>query len=84
MSIDARLRTSATKLALAGLALAAALLLAAAPVTALTASVGTLRHVAALLALAVLGAAVYGGTVAAMFGPQWVTAFRRRRARSVP
>jgi len=84
MSIDARLRTSAMKLALAGLALAAALLLAAAPVTRLTASAGTLGHVAALLALAVLGAAVYGGTVAAMFGSQWLAAFRRRRARSVP
>jgi putative peptidoglycan lipid II flippase len=84
MSIDARLRTSVMKLTLAGLALAAALLLAADPVTGLTASAGTLGHVAALLALAVLGAAVYGGTVAAMFGPQWLTAFRRRRARSVP
>jgi putative peptidoglycan lipid II flippase len=84
MSIDARLRTSVMKFALAGLALAAALLLAAAPVTGLTASAGTLGHVAALLALAVLGAAVYGGAVAAMFGSQWLTAFRRRRARSVP
>jgi putative peptidoglycan lipid II flippase len=84
MSIDARLRTSVMKLALAGLALAAALLLAAGPVTGLTASAGTLGHVAALLALAVLGAAVYGGAVAAMFGSQWLTALRRRRARSVP
>jgi hypothetical protein len=84
MSIDARLRTSVMKFALAGLALVAALLLAAAPVTGLTASAGTLGHVAALLALAVLGAAVYGGAVAAMFGSQWLTALRRRRARSVP
>jgi putative peptidoglycan lipid II flippase len=83
MSIDARLRTSVVKLALAGLALAAALLLAVTPVTRATESVGTLRHVAALLVLAVLGAAVYGSAVAAMFGPQWLTAFRRRRARSV-
>jgi putative peptidoglycan lipid II flippase len=91
MSFDARLKTSAVKLALAGLALAAALLLAAAPVTGLTESAGSLRlggfqldlkHVAALLALALLGAAVYGGAVAAMFGPRWLAAFRRRRARS--
>ena len=84
MSFDARLRTSLVKLALAGLALAAALLLAATPVVRLTQSAGTLRHVAALLALAVLGAAVYGGAIAAMFGRQWLTVFRRRRPRSVP
>jgi putative peptidoglycan lipid II flippase len=83
MSIDARLRTSMAKLALAGLALAAALLLAAAPVMRLTESAGSLGHVVALVALAVVGAAVYGGAVAAMFGPQWLSAFRRRRARSV-
>ena len=47
----------------------------------LTESVGSLRHAAALLALAFLGAAVYGGAIAAMFGPQWLTALRRRRAR---
>jgi putative peptidoglycan lipid II flippase len=83
MSIDARLRTSMGKLALAGLALAAALTLAAGPVMRLTESVGSLRHATALLALAFLGAAVYGGAIAAMFGPQWLTAFRRRRARPV-
>src|SRR5580700_2011270 len=84
MSFDARLKTSTVKLALAGLALAAALLLAAAPVTGLTESAGSLRlggfqldlrHVAALLALALLGAAVYGGAVAAMFGPRLLAAF---------
>jgi putative peptidoglycan lipid II flippase len=84
MSFDARLRTSLVKLALAGVALAAALLLAAAPVVRLTQSAGTLRYVAALLALAVLGAAIYGGAIAALFGRQWLTVFRRRRARSVP
>jgi putative peptidoglycan lipid II flippase len=84
MSFDARLRTSLVKLAVAGLALAAALLLAAAPVMRLTGSAGTLGHVAALLALALLGAVVYGGAIAAMFGRQWLTVFRRRRARPVP
>jgi putative peptidoglycan lipid II flippase len=83
MSFDARLKTSVVKLALAGLVLAAALLLAASPVIRLCDSIGALRHVAALLTLALIGALVYGGAVAAMFGPQWLTAFRRRRARQV-
>jgi putative peptidoglycan lipid II flippase len=82
MSIDMRLKTSVVKLAAAGVALAAALLLAAAPVIRLTESMGALRHVVALLALGVLGAVIYGGAIAALFGPQWLTAFRRRRARS--
>jgi hypothetical protein len=30
----------------------------------------------------VLGAVIYGGAIAALFGPQWLTALRRRRARS--
>ena len=82
MSFDARLKTSVLKLALAGLVLAAALLLAASRVSRLCEPIGALRHVAALLALAVLGAIIYGGAIAAMFGSQWLTAFRRRRARS--
>ena len=42
------------------------------------------KGLAALLALALLGAVVYGGAIAAMFGRQWLTVFRRRRARPVP
>jgi len=58
MSFDTRLKSSAMKLAVAGLALAAALALAAPPVIRVCASFGGLRHVAALLALAVLGALI--------------------------
>jgi putative peptidoglycan lipid II flippase len=70
------------KLAAAGLALAAALALAAPPVIRMCASFGGLRHVAALLVLAVLGGLVYGGAVIAMFGSRWIAGLRRRRARA--
>ncbi len=82
LSFDTRLKTSAMKLAAAGLALAAVLALAAPAVIRMCASFGGLRHVAALLILAVLGAVVYGGAVIAMFGSRWIAGLRRRRARA--
>ena len=82
MSFDARLKTSAMKFAAAGVALAAVLALAAPPIIRACEAFGGLRHVAALLALAVLGALVYGGAVIAMFGSRWIAGLRRRRARS--
>jgi putative peptidoglycan lipid II flippase len=81
LSFDKRFKTSAAKLAAAGLALAAVLALAAPPVIRISASFGGLRHVAALVVLAVLGALVYGGAVTAMFGSRWIAGLRRRRAR---
>jgi putative peptidoglycan lipid II flippase len=84
MSFDAPLKASAMKLAMAGLALAAALTLAAGPVIRLAESAGSLRHVAALLALGTLGAIIYGGAVALMFGPRWLSALRRRLSHSAP
>jgi len=82
MSFDTRLKTAMMKLAVAGLVLTAALFIAAAPVIRLCEPLGTLRHVVALLALAILGAIVYGGMVVVMFGPGWLAGIRRRRARS--
>ncbi|MBV9969288.1 MAG: murein biosynthesis integral membrane protein MurJ, partial [Xanthobacteraceae bacterium] len=82
MSFDARLKASALKLAVAGLLLAAVLAFAASPVIRLCASFGGLRHVAALLALALLGGLIYGGAVTAMFGSRWLAGLRRRRARA--
>jgi putative peptidoglycan lipid II flippase len=82
MSFDTRLKNSVMKLAVAAIALAAALALAAPPVIRICASFAGLRHVAALLALAVLGGLVYGGAVIAMFGSQWIAGLRRRRARA--
>jgi putative peptidoglycan lipid II flippase len=78
--VDARLRSSAASLMLAGVALAAALLLAAGPVTRYCEAFGTLRFAAALAALAALGSVVYGGMVAVMLGPRWFVAFGRARA----
>jgi len=76
LRIDGRLRSSAIKLAFAGLILAGVLAAAAGPVMRACEPFGGLRHVAALAALAAVGAAVYVGAVAAMFAPQWFNAFR--------
>ena len=80
LMVDARLRSSIAGLALAGIALGAALIVAAGPVQRYCETFGTLRFVAALALLAMLGAAVYGGAVAAMLGPRWFSAFGRGRA----
>jgi putative peptidoglycan lipid II flippase len=77
--VDARLRSSIAGLALAGIALGAALIAAAGSVLRYCEAFGALRFVAALALLAMLGAAVYGGAVAAMLGPRWFAAFGRGR-----
>jgi putative peptidoglycan lipid II flippase len=77
MRVDDRLRSSAVKLAFAGIALAVALFTAAGPVIRQCESFGTLRYAAALGVLMVIGAVVYGGAAAAMFGSRWFGAFRR-------
>ena len=80
ISLDDRLRSSGMKLVLSGLALAAALLVAAGPVMRKCEALGTARFVAALAILGILGAAVYGGAVAILCGPGWLREFGRRRA----
>ncbi len=75
---DARLRSSVVKFAIAGVALGAMLLAAAGPVIRRCEGLGTLRNITALAVLAALGAVVYGGIVATVFGPEWFTTFRRR------
>jgi putative peptidoglycan lipid II flippase len=77
--IDERLRQSTMKLAGAGIALAAALWLCEGPAAQLFAGWHRLRDVAALALLAVIGGAVYGGIVLALFGSRWLAAFRARR-----
>ncbi|HEY5378848.1 MAG TPA: murein biosynthesis integral membrane protein MurJ [Pseudolabrys sp.] len=79
LRIDERLRQSMIKLAAAGLALAAALWLCEAPVARLFADWKSLRDVASLATLFVIGGFVYGGIVIAFFGPRWLEAFRARR-----
>ncbi|HEX5210264.1 MAG TPA: murein biosynthesis integral membrane protein MurJ [Pseudolabrys sp.] len=77
--IDERLRQSAIKLAIAGLALAAALWLCEAPVAHLFAGWPKLGDVASLALLAAVGGIVYGGIVLVLIGPHWVAAFRARQ-----
>jgi putative peptidoglycan lipid II flippase len=79
IELDGSLRRSVSRLAAAGIALAVALRLVEGPVESLFAAWPRLRDEASLAALAGIGAAVYGGAIIALFGPQWLAAFRRRR-----
>ncbi len=78
--IGPRLPGAAARLAVAGIALTAALYLAQGPIQSWLSSWPRLRDETALAALAGIGAVVYGGAVLALFGPQWLAAWRRRRA----
>jgi putative peptidoglycan lipid II flippase len=80
IAIDERLRRSAVRLAAAGVALAAALGIADRLFDRLLAGL-PLRAELALAALALLGAIVYGGALALLFGREWLSAFRARRRR---
>ena len=84
ITIDSRLKQSAGKLALAGIALAAALVVGERPVAALFAGWPALRAEATLAVLAVIGAVVYFGIVLGLFGKQWLDALRRRPAPGAP
>jgi putative peptidoglycan lipid II flippase len=79
MRSDARLTQSSLKLIGAGVVLGLVLWLAHAPIAAWMPQ----RHadVLTLVALAGLAAAVYGAIVLALFGGEWLKAFRRRRLR---
>jgi putative peptidoglycan lipid II flippase len=84
ITIDNRLKQSTGKLALAGIALAAALVVAERPVAALFAGWPALRAEATLAVLAAIGAVVYFGIVLGLFGKQWLDALRRRPAPGAP
>ena len=79
MRSDARLTQSAVKLLAAGVVLGIVLRFAHAPIAALFAS--RYADVLTLGSLAMLGAAVYGGIVLALFGGEWLKAFRRKLGR---
>jgi putative peptidoglycan lipid II flippase len=72
------LARSVGRLAAAGVALALVLSLVEAPVVSLFSAWPRLRDEASLATLAGIGAVVYGAAVIALFGPQWLAAFRRR------
>ena len=78
IAVDRRLQQSAGKLALAGVALAVALLIGERIAATLFSGWSALRDEATLALLVVLGAAAYFGVVLALFGKQWLAALRRR------
>jgi putative peptidoglycan lipid II flippase len=78
ISFDDRLRSAVVRLGVAGLALAAALFFAAGPVMAYFQAFGAYQFIAALGALGVLGAVVYGGAVGLLSGRGWWREFARR------
>ncbi len=84
ITVDDRLKQSAGKLALAGIALAGVLLVGERPVAGLFAEWPALRAEATLAVLAVIGAVVYFGIVLALFGKQWLAALRRRPPPGAP
>ncbi len=80
--LDARLRSSAPKLALATLALAGAVWLCAAPIRNAAGALPLLRDEAALAAIALIGGIVYGAAVLVLLGPAWLKVFRRPQTAS--
>ena len=75
----ASLKGPVVRLAAAGIALAVVLGLAAGPVASIFSAWPRLRDEATLTVLAGIGALVYGGVVMALFGPQGLAAWRRRK-----
>jgi putative peptidoglycan lipid II flippase len=75
--VDAELKASLIKLAGAGVALAAVLLIADPVVTALLSSWSRFRNESELLLLALIGGLVYGGLALVLFGRRWLSLMRR-------
>jgi putative peptidoglycan lipid II flippase len=89
MEWDQRLKLSVLKLAAASILLAVALWTGLRVLAPTIATLPSLRSETLLAALALIGAIVYFGAVAALFGRQWFSAFRGSRgptvsARDVP
>jgi putative peptidoglycan lipid II flippase len=78
IEFDAGLARSVVKIAAAGVALAATLWFGEASVGALFREATALGAVGRLAVLAALGGLVYGGVIIALFGRQWLAAFRGR------
>jgi putative peptidoglycan lipid II flippase len=78
IAVDARLKSSIVKLVAAGVVMALVLLFvyphAASPLSTLS----RFRNVTELIVLALIGGAVYGGLVLALFGRQWLRAISAR------
>jgi putative peptidoglycan lipid II flippase len=79
IAADTELKATLGKLALAGIALAAALLVAAPLATSLFGSLPRFRDVAELLLVASVGGLVYGVLVLVLFGRRWLSLLRDGR-----
>jgi len=77
IAVDAELKASLGKLALAGLALAVVLFAAAPMTTALLTALPRFRNETQLVAVALLGAIVYGVVILLLFGRRWLALLRR-------
>jgi putative peptidoglycan lipid II flippase len=86
IAADGELKASLIKLAVAGAALALALLLADPLVMRLLSSWSRFRNESELALLALLGGVVYGGLVLALFGRRWALLMKRsaRTAETAP
>src|SRR5579883_1830314 len=78
IAIDDRLKSSLTRLGIAGLLFFAFLLIVTPFVTWLLSSLSKFRSESELLVLAFLSAAFYGATVAALFGARWLSTMSER------
>ena len=84
VTVDARLRQSVAKLALAGFVLAVAVWLADRAVATLYADWTSLRDEAALATLAIIGAVIYGGAIFALFGRETLARLKRGARTATP
>jgi len=78
---DQRLLQSILRLAVAGIALGVVLWLCNAPVSRWVSDWGGPRDLATLAIVGVIGAAIYGGVVLALFGRDWIATFRGKSPR---
>jgi len=80
LALDPALKSSLIKLAGAAVAMTVALLIANPIVTGLSSSLPRFRNETVLILLALIGAAVYGGLAAVLFGRRWLLLIRRTEA----
>jgi putative peptidoglycan lipid II flippase len=80
---DAKLKSSIAKIVTAGVVMALVLLFAFPLAASALSSLPRFRDVAELIVLTLLGGAVYGALVLALFGRQWLPAMRGR-AQPIP
>jgi putative peptidoglycan lipid II flippase len=83
IAFDKEVKSSLVKFAAAGLAMTVVLLIADPIVTGLSSSLPRFRNETVLILLALIGAVVYGGLVAALFGRRWLLLLRRTEAASL-